>query len=271
SESGGPSTTARSGPQHRPRDCDVNTLSPNGLHVLANDLQVPGPHVAEIGSGDEHLATETEGEVRLVLEDDGEEQRPVLNGMADVVYNPAVDFDIALAKLLAALLDTLVNLPVFLVGDRSNGRAPDPHDLRFARLAFLRHGSSSPALHSWRSQWAAGACWGAVCSALAPPLCVFLRWLLLNRGQCRYVAAIPASCVLPRAARHRYTRRQGLATFFHRRVSASRNDLHLGVPDRPVLRRNQRSRRRGLLRSPLGLTAMTPCRHRRASPCLARS
>ena len=125
SESGSLSTTERSGPHHWPRDCDVNTLSPNGLHVLANDLQVPRPHVAEIGSGDEYLAGEAEGEGCLILESDGEEQRPVLNGMADVVYNPVVDFDIALAKVLAVFPDTLVSLPAFLVGDRGNGRAPD--------------------------------------------------------------------------------------------------------------------------------------------------
>jgi hypothetical protein len=33
-------------------------LPQNGLHVLANDLQVPGPRVAEVGSDDEHLAGE---------------------------------------------------------------------------------------------------------------------------------------------------------------------------------------------------------------------
>ena len=89
------------------------SLAQNRLHVLANDLQVPGPHVAEIGSGDEHLAGEAEGEVRLVLESDGEEQRPVFNGMADVVYDPAVDLGIALAKLLLALLETLIKSPCF--------------------------------------------------------------------------------------------------------------------------------------------------------------
>src|SRR6266567_2338421 len=209
------------------------SLAQNRLHVLANHLQVPGMHVSKISSNDEHLAGEAEREVRLVPEGDTEEERSVLNGMADVVYDLAVDLGIALAKLLPAFPDAFIDLPAFLVGNRGDGRAPDPHNLRLLRPALFSHGSS-PGLHSWRSPWASGACWGAVSSALVPPRCAFLRRPLLNRGQCRYVAAIPASCVLPRAARHRYTRRQGLATFFHRHVSASTDDLRRRVQDRPV-------------------------------------
>ena len=58
-----------------------------GREVQAIDAQliaqkaVPGPHVGEIGSDDEHLAGEAEGEVRLVLEGDTEEERSVLDGM----------------------------------------------------------------------------------------------------------------------------------------------------------------------------------------------
>src|SRR5713101_3317809 len=104
-----------------------------------------------------------------------------------------------------------------------------------------------------RRLWAlACACSGAVSSALVHPRCVFLRRLQLNKGQCRYVAAIPASCVRPRAVRHRYRRRQGLATSSHRRVSASRNDLRRRVPGGPVLQRNQRSHRRELFDLHLG-------------------
>ena len=84
------------------------SLPPNRLHVLANDLQVPGLHVAEVGSYDEHLAGEAKREVRLVLEADTEVERSVLNGMADEVYDLAVDFGIALAELFLALLDALV-------------------------------------------------------------------------------------------------------------------------------------------------------------------
>ncbi len=74
---------------------------------------------------------------------------------------------------------------------------------------------------------ASSACRASVSSALVPPRCVFLRRPLLNRGQCRYVAAILASCVLPRAARHRYIRREGLATSSHGRVSVSRIEKRL--------------------------------------------
>jgi hypothetical protein len=97
SESGSPRTTARSGPQHRPRDRDVNTLSPNGLHVLAHDLQVSGPGVPEIGSDDEYLAGETEGQVGLILEDHVDEQCSIFNGMANIIHDPAVNFGIAFA------------------------------------------------------------------------------------------------------------------------------------------------------------------------------
>jgi hypothetical protein len=75
------------------------SLAENRLHVLANHLQVPGTHVSKISSNDEHLAGEAEREVRLVPEGDTEEERSVLNGMADVVYDLAVDLGIALAKL----------------------------------------------------------------------------------------------------------------------------------------------------------------------------
>src|ERR1700677_1104458 len=75
---------------------------------------------------------------------------------------------------------------------------------------------------------------------------------------------------LPRFARHRYTRGPGLATFLHKPVSASRNDLRRGVPDRPVLRRNQRSRRRGLPRPLVGRFATTLCPQTEASPYCAR-
>ena len=84
------------------------SLTQNRLHVLANHLQVSGSHVGEIGSDDEHLAGEAEGEVCLVLERDTEEERSVLDGMADVVYDLAVDFGIALAKLLPAFPDAFV-------------------------------------------------------------------------------------------------------------------------------------------------------------------
>lgn len=65
----------------------MNALPQDGLQVLANHLQVSGPHLGKIGSDDEHLAGEAEGEVRLVLESDTEEERSVLDGIADVVYD----------------------------------------------------------------------------------------------------------------------------------------------------------------------------------------
>ncbi len=102
------------------------SLAQNRLRVLANHLQVPGTHVSKISSNDEHLAGEAEGEVRLVPEGDTEEERSVLNGMADVVYDFAVDLGIALAKLLPAFPDALIDLPALLVGNRSNGPAPRP-------------------------------------------------------------------------------------------------------------------------------------------------
>jgi len=109
------------------------SLAQNRLHVLANHLQVSGTHVSKISSNDEHLAGEAEREVRLVREGDTEEERSVLNGMADVVYDLAVDLGIALAKLLPAFPDAFIDLPAFLVGNRGNGRAPDPHDFRLLR------------------------------------------------------------------------------------------------------------------------------------------
>src|SRR5208283_2396608 len=160
------------------------SLAQNRLHVLANHLQVPGTHVSKISSNDEHLAGEAEGEVRLVLEGDAEKERSIVDGMADVVYDLAVDLGIAFAKLLPVLADALIDPPAFLGGNRSDGRTPDPHDLRLLRPALFSHGPS-PGLHSWPAWWVSGACWGAVSSALVPLRCLSLRRPLLNKGRCR--------------------------------------------------------------------------------------
>ena len=61
-------------------------------------------------------------EERLVFERDAEEKRSVLDGMADIVYGPAVDFGIALAQPLPAFVIALVNLPALLSGDRCDGQ-----------------------------------------------------------------------------------------------------------------------------------------------------
>src|SRR4030088_582361 len=98
--------------------------------------------------------------------------------MADVVYDLAVDLGIAFAKLLPALPDALIDLPAFLGGNRSDGRVPDPHDIRLLRPALFSHGSS-PRLHSCRSPWA---------SALAGALFLLLLFLLdafFFVGHCR--------------------------------------------------------------------------------------
>lgn len=63
---------------------------------------------------------------------------------------------------------SLLTIPAFLVGNRGNGRAPDPHDLRLLGPTLFSHGSS-PGLHSWRSR---------VLQALAGPLFLLLLFLL---------------------------------------------------------------------------------------------
>jgi len=87
------------------------SLAQNRLHVLANHLQVSGTHVSKISSNDEHLAGEAEGEVRLVLEGDAEEERSIVDGMANVVYDLAVDLGIALAKLFLRILGKTISVP----------------------------------------------------------------------------------------------------------------------------------------------------------------
>ena len=72
-------------------------LPQNWLDVLPNNLQVPSPGIAKIGSRYEHLAAETERKVCFVLENDREEQRPIVYGVADVVHSPAMNFRITLA------------------------------------------------------------------------------------------------------------------------------------------------------------------------------
>ncbi len=68
----------------------------NRLHVFANHFVVPGLPIADVGGDEEHVTGEAEREQSFVLEGDIHAKRPVLNGMADVIHNLAVDAGITL-------------------------------------------------------------------------------------------------------------------------------------------------------------------------------
>src|SRR5208282_5394049 len=231
-----PSTTKPTALATRSR-CEI-ALPHDGLHILANDLQVSGPHVAEVGSGDEHFAGETKGEVRLVFESDSEEQRSVRNGIADEVYRPAVNFGIALAELLFALLNAPVKFFALLWSDASDGRVPDPHDLRFLRFALFSHGGS-PGERSWPSAWASSVCCGAAFALVLPP-CVSLRWLQPSAERCRDAAAVPVCAVVPRVLLPQSRRRRGLPASSRRPFAVSRIGPGQGAHFRRSLPRNRR-------------------------------
>src|SRR5258707_13265405 len=141
-----------------------------------------------------------------------EKQQEQLRKTYPEVHGKVVDFGILPAQSLLPLLAALSNLPAFFSGDSRHDRSPAP----------LTSGAS---LHASPSALA------------ALPSVVILR-RLRSEGQRRPVAAIPASCVLPRGARRRYTRRRGLATSFRRRAAASRSGLRRSVRCRPGARQN---------------------------------
>ena len=67
-------------------------LHRNRLHVLANDVVVPGLPIADVGPNDEYLAGEAEREDGLVLETDVHAECSIVDGMADVIHNLAAHF-----------------------------------------------------------------------------------------------------------------------------------------------------------------------------------
>jgi hypothetical protein len=106
----------------------------NRLHVLPNDLKVSGAHVANVRSDREHPAGVAERKVGFVPEADTEVQCSVRDGMVDKVHHLAVNLWVPFPQLLMPLLDSLLDLALFLGADRGYRRVPNHHYLRFPSL-----------------------------------------------------------------------------------------------------------------------------------------
>src|SRR5437016_4821434 len=62
----------------------------NRLHVFANHFVVSGFPIAQVRAYDGDIARKTEREQSLVVETDVDAERPVVDGMADVIHNLAL-------------------------------------------------------------------------------------------------------------------------------------------------------------------------------------
>ena len=115
-------------------------LSWNGLHVLADDVEVSTSPITEFSSNGEHIAGIADAKARLVSESDGEVQRSVVDGMSDEVHYLAMDFGIFPAQPSLPLLAACFQFSAFHRSYRCHGRSTITSD------AFCDASSSAPAL-----------------------------------------------------------------------------------------------------------------------------
>lgn len=97
------------------------SLPRNRLHVLANDVVVARPPIAEIGSHDKHVASEAEREKSFILERDIHAKNSVVDGMADVIDDLASYLGVLPAPHAQTFIHEFVQLPPLLGGYRGYG------------------------------------------------------------------------------------------------------------------------------------------------------
>src|SRR5580692_3133774 len=96
-------------------------LPRNGPHVLADDVEVSTPPIADFSSYGDHIAGIADAKASLVRETDGEIQRSVVDGMSDEVHHLAMDFGVFPTQPLLPLLAASFHFSAFLRSHRCHG------------------------------------------------------------------------------------------------------------------------------------------------------